>query len=145
MDEDILKNELSINKIKLLEKYNLTCSDDYIWEFRHNKYHTVKYFSHKFAKKHSTLALVFYINRLCYAKIKYFEDNFYKYEPYKYIFKKGFSKCEIYDMEFLFHKSSKNFIDIRSLREIKSIEAFNRLCRELELLEKDANITYNKE
>ena len=132
MDDEILKNELSLDKRKLLNKYNLTCSEDYIWEFRHSKYHTVKYFSHKFAKKHSTLALVFYINRLCYAKIKYFEENFYKYESYKYIFKNGFSKCDIYDMEFLFHKPSKNFIDIRSLREIRSIEEFRQFCSKLE-------------
>ena len=83
-------------------------------------------------EKHSTLALVFYINRLCYAKIKYFEENFYKYEPYKYIFEKGFSKCEMYDMEFLFHKPSEEFIDIRSLREIKSIEDFRKFCSKLE-------------
>lgn len=135
MDDEILKNELSLDKRKLLNKYKLTCSEDYIWEFRHSKYHTVKYFSHKFAKKHSTLALVFYINRLCYAKIKYFEENFYKYESYKYIFKNGFSKCDIYDMEFLFHKPSKNFIDIRSLREIRSIEEFRQFCSKLEEFE----------
>ncbi|WP_296647861.1 hypothetical protein [Romboutsia sp. 13368] len=135
MDDDILKNELSIDKRKLLDKYNLTCSEDYIWEFRHNKYHTVKYFSHKFAKKHSVIALLFYINRLCYAKIKYFEENFYKYEPYKYIFKKGFYKCDMYDMEFLFHKPSGKFIDIRSLREIRNIEDFKQFCSELEELE----------
>ena len=110
MDYEILKNELSLDKRKLLDKYNLTCSQDYIWEFRHSKYHTVKYFSHKFAKKHSTLALVFYINRLCYAKIKYFEENFYKYEPYKYIFEKGFSKCEMYDMNFYFISQVKNLL-----------------------------------
>ena len=135
MDDEVLKNELDLDKRKLLDKYNLTCSEDYIWEFRHSKYHTVKYFSHKFVKKHSVIALLFYINRLCYAKIKYFEANFYKYEPYKYIFKKGFSKCPIYDMEFLFHKLSGKFIDIRSLREIKSIEEFRKFCRDLEKLE----------
>ena len=135
MDDEVLKNELDLDKRKLLDKYNLTCSEDYIWEFRHSKYHTVKYFSHKFVKKHSVIALLFYINRLCYAKIKYFEANFYKYEPYKYIFKKGFSKCPIYDMEFLFHKPSGKFIDIRSLREIKSIEEFRKFCRDLEKLE----------
>lgn len=135
MDDEILKNELSLDKRKLLNKYNLTCSEDYIWEFRHSKYHTVKYFSKKKKKKHSTLALVFYINRLCYAKIKYFEENFYKYESYKYIFKNGFSKCDIYDIEFLFHKPSKNFIDIRSLREIRSIEEFRQFCSKLEEFE----------
>lgn len=135
MDDKILKSELSLDKIKLLDKYNLTCSKDYIWEAKHNKYHTVKYFSHKFAKKHSTLALVFYINKLCYAKIKYFEENFYKYECYKYTFKNGFLKCDIYDMEFLFHKPSGKLIDLRNLREIKNIEEFRKFCRELEKLE----------
>ena len=135
MDNNILKNELSLDKIKLLDKYNLTCSKDYIWELRHSKYHTVKYFSHKFAKKHSTLALVFYINRLCYAKIKYFEENFYKYETYKYRFQIGFCKCDTYDMEFLLHKPSGNFIDIRSLKEIKNIEEFRSFCKTLEELE----------
>ena len=135
MDDEILKSELDIDKRKLLDKYSLTCSDDYIWEFRHSKYHKVRYFSHKFAKKHSVIALLFYINRLCYAKIKYFEANFYKYEPYKYIFNKGFSKCPIYDMEFLFHKPSGKFIDIRNLREINRIEDFRAFCRELEKLE----------
>lgn len=135
MDDKTLKEELSLEKRKLLDKYNLTCSDKYIWEDRHSKYHTIKYFTHKFAKKHSTLALVFYINKLCYAKIKYFEENFYKYESYKYVFDKGFLKCDIYDMEFLFHKPSGKFIDIRSLREIKSIESFRQFCRELESFE----------
>ena len=37
MDDEILKNELSLDKRKLLNKYNLTCSEDYIWEFRHSK------------------------------------------------------------------------------------------------------------
>ena len=64
MDDEILKNELSLDKRKLLNKYNLTCSEDYIWEFRHSKYHTLQYLSHKFVKKHSTLDLVFYI-KLC--------------------------------------------------------------------------------
>ena len=78
MNDEILKKELSNQKIKLIEKYSLTCSDEMIWEFRHDKYHTVKYFSHKFAQKESVLALLFYINRLCYAKIKYFDKSFSK-------------------------------------------------------------------
>ena len=129
MDDKILKSELSLDKIKLLDKYNLTCSKDYIWEAKHNKYHTVKYFSHKFAKKHSTLALVFYINKLCYAKIKYFEENFHKYECYKYTFKNGFLKCDTYDMEFYFINQVKNFNRYRNLSEIKNIEEFRVFVR----------------
>lgn len=135
MNDEKLKSQLSLEKRKLIDKYSLTCSDDLIWEFKHDKYHTVKYFSHRFAQKESVLALLFYINRLCYAKIKYFEENIEKYEPYKYVFLKGFCKCELYDMEFLKHKSSNKMIDIRSLREIKSIEEFREFCKVLESLE----------
>lgn len=135
MRDKILKKELSIDKQKLINKYALTCNDDFVWEFRHDKYHTVKYFSHKFAKKHSTLALLFYINRLCYAKIKYFESNFDKFLPYKYVFEEGFLECEIYDMDFLFHKPSNNMIDIRSLKDIKSIDDFKIYCAYLESFE----------
>lgn len=135
MNDERLKSQLSLEKRKLIDKYSLTCSDDLIWEFKHDKYHTVKYFSHRFAQKESVLALLFYINRLCYAKIKYFEENIEKYEPYKYVFLKGFCKCELYDMEFLKHKSSNKMIDIRSLREIKSIEEFREFCKVLESLE----------
>ena len=115
----MLKQQLSIQKIKLIEKYSLTCSEDMIWEFKHDKYHTAKYFSHKFAQKESVLALLFYINRLCYAKIKYFDKNIEKYEPYKYVFLKGLCKCEMYDMEFLMHKPSGSMVDIRNLKENK--------------------------
>ncbi|WP_455538063.1 hypothetical protein [Terrisporobacter sp.] len=135
MNNEILKGQLSTQKIKLIEKYSLTCSKDLIWEFKHDKYHTVKYFSHKFAKKESVLALVFYINRLCYAKIKYFENNIDKYEPYKYEFLNGFCKCEMYDMEFLRHKPSNSLIDIRSLSKIKDIHEFRDFCLKLENLE----------
>ena len=135
MNNEMLKTQLSEEKIKLIEKYSLTCSDDMIWEFKHDKYHSVKYFSHKFAQKQSVLALLFYINRLCYAKIKYFEKNIYKYEPYKYAFLNGFCKCEIYDMEFLKHKPSNSMIDLRNLKEIKSIEEFKVFCSVLENLE----------
>ena len=37
MNDEILKKELSNQKIKLIEKYSLTCSDEMIWEFRHDK------------------------------------------------------------------------------------------------------------
>ena len=61
MNDETLKRQLSADKVKLIEKYSLTCSEDMIWEFKHDKYHTVKYFSHKFAKKESVIALLFYI------------------------------------------------------------------------------------
>ena len=128
-------NNLTPEKYKLIEKYSLSLNDDLIWEFKHDKYHTVKFFSHKFATKHSTLALLFNIHRLCYAKIKYFESNFEKYVSYKYDFKQGFKQCELYDMEFMLHKPSNIMIDIRNLQDIKDISEFREFCKYLESYE----------
>ncbi|MDL0266687.1 hypothetical protein QQO55_14115, partial [Clostridioides difficile] len=68
--------DLTLDKRNLIKKYSLTLNEDLIWEFKHSKYHTIKYFTHKFAVKESVLALLFNIHKLCYAKIKYFESNF---------------------------------------------------------------------
>ena len=41
MNDETLKRQLSVDKVKLIEKYSLTCSEDMIWEFKHDKYHTI--------------------------------------------------------------------------------------------------------
>ncbi|MDK2563454.1 hypothetical protein QOZ84_07820 [Romboutsia sedimentorum] len=128
-------DKLSPEKYKLIQKYSLSLNDSLIWEFKHDKYYTTKYFSNKFAVKQSTLALLFNIHRLCYAKIKYFEHNFHKYKPYKYNFKVGFFECELFDMEFILHKPSNIIIDIRNLQEIKDINKFKDFCNYLETFE----------
>lgn len=129
------KNDLSEEKQKLIDKYSLVLNNDLIWEFNNPKYYKVRYFSHKFAINHSTLTLIFHIYKLCYAKIKYFESNFYKYEPYKYNYKLGFIRCDLYDMELIKHKYSDIIIDLRNLSEIKSIKDFRALCSYLETFE----------
>ncbi len=56
-------NDLNKDKQNLINKYSLVLNDDLIWEFNHTKYFKVKYFSHKFAIKHSTSPFYFiYIN-----------------------------------------------------------------------------------
>ena len=135
MNESLI-DEIGFDKYNLLNKYSLTCNDDMIWEFNHSKYYTTKYFSHKFVKKHSTLALLFNIHKLCYAKIKYFESNLHKYDFYKYDIIDGFKQCDWYDMSFLFHKASGIFIDIRNLYDIKSVDEFREFCNYLESFEK---------
>lgn len=127
--------DLTLDKRNLLKKHSLTLNENLIWEFRHDKYHTIKYFTHKFAVKESVLALLFNIHKLCYAKIKYFESNFSKYEPYKYTYQDGFVKCEMYDMNFMLHKYSNIMIDLRNLQEIKTIEEFRLFCDYLESFE----------
>ena len=85
--------------------------------------------------KPMALASAISVKRFLYAKIKYFEKNIEKYEPYKYELLKGFCKCDMYDMEFLKHKPSNSMIDIRSLRNIKNIDEFKEFCLKLESLE----------
>ena len=63
------------------------------------------------------------------------EDNIEKYEPFKYNYKEGFVRCELYDMEFMMHKFSKIMIDIRNLNEIKNIQDFKNFCKYLESFE----------
>lgn len=128
-------DKLTKEKYNLIQKYSLTLNDNLIWEFKHNKYHTTKYFTHKFATKHSTLALLFNIHRLCYAKIKYFENNLHKYKPYKYDFQHGFYECELFDMEFMLHIPSDIMIDLRHLQSIKDINKFKDFCKCLEKYE----------
>ena len=129
--------KLEEEKLKVINEYRLYLNSNLNWEYRHpkNKYQTVEYFSQKFASKHTALAMVFQIHKLCFAKIKYFEKNIEKYEPYKYELLKGFCKCDMYDMEFLKHKPSNSMIDIRSLRNIKNIDEFKEFCLKLESLE----------
>lgn len=127
-----MKKELSIDKQKLIEKYCLICKENLFWSFVNPKYDSIEYFSHKFAKKESILALLFHIHRLCYAKIKYFQENWSYYESFNYDLKKGFIPCEIYDMNYIKQKNTNLLIPIHQLSNIHDINEFYELCHYLE-------------
>lgn len=141
--DKFLKEELGEEKSKLINKYGLTCNENLYWQRVKDKYPTQEYFSHKFAKKASTLGIIFQIYRLCYAKVKYFEKNWDDYCACVYHFKRGFIKTDIYNMEFIKHRSTGIIIDLRNLSNINKIEEFIKLCRYLEsreALEKEYTI-----
>lgn len=135
-----LKEELGEEQIKVIEKYGLVSNENFYWQKVEDKYPTQEYFSHKFAKKASALGMIFHIYRLCYAKVKYFEKNWDNFDPCVYHWKKGFVETDIYDMEFIKHKSTGLVIDLRNLCHINKVEEFYKLCCYLESrqnLEKD--------
>ncbi len=59
-----------------------------------------------FLEKTDTIGLLFRINKLCMAKVKYFRQNIDKYESYKYDYKIGFVSVPLWDADFLKHRAS---------------------------------------
>ncbi|MFX0549308.1 hypothetical protein ACOAKC_08215 [Hathewaya histolytica] len=134
--EKVMRDALGKEKCKILDKYNLHSNERIYWERIQEKYPTQEYFSHKFAIKTSPLGMIFHIYRLCFAKTKYFENNWDKFVPCVYNCKDGFVETEIYNMEYLKQRSTGIIIDLRELAKIKWVQDFKDLCDYLE--EKEA-------
>lgn len=130
--EKVMRGELGEEKCKVIDKYNLHPNHRLYWERIQEKYPTQEYFSHKFAKKSSVLGMVFHINRLCFAKTKYFENNWEEFEACVYDYRKGFVETEIYNMEYIRQKSTGIVLDLRELSKIKWLSEFKELCAYLE-------------
>ena len=127
-----LLNEIDEEKQLILKKYALQCNADLYWERPKDKYPQKIFFSHKFLKKSSTVRIVFYIYQLCFAKVKYFEQNWADFVPLVHHWRDGFVECEDYNMEFLRHKYSGIIFDLRDLQKITRIEDFRALCAHLD-------------
>lgn len=130
--EKVMREQLGEEKCRVLDKYNLHSNNRLYWERIQEKYPIQEYFSHKFALKTSTLGMIFHIYRLCFAKTKYFENNWCNFAPCIYDFKKGFVETEIYNMEYIKQKSTGIIIDLRELAKIKWISEFRELCNYIE-------------
>lgn len=130
--ERYMRQELGIEKCSVIDKYGLRSNSRLYWERYQEKYPVQEYFSHKFAVKSSALGMVFHIYRLCFAKVKYFEENWDEYTACIYDHKKGFVETEIYNMEFIKQKSTGIVIDLRELAKIHWLKDFKKLCAELE-------------
>lgn len=135
--ERIMREELGEEKCKILDKYDLHPNGRLYWERIQEKYPVQEYFSHKFAKKTSTLGMIFHIYRLCFAKTKYFENNWEYFVPCLYDYKKGFIETEIYDMEYIKQKDTEIILDLRELAKIKWISDFREICNYLEEKQKE--------
>lgn len=130
--EKIMREELGTEKCKIIDKYNLYPNENLYWERREAKYPVQEYFSHRLARKTSSIGIIFHINRLCYAKTKYFEKNWDKYVPCVYNYLEGFKETEIYNMEYIKQKSTGIVLDLRELAKIHWIDDFKAICIYLE-------------
>ena len=121
-------------KQKLVEKYGLKHENNAWYSDKENA-HKHLIFKDAFFERTDVIGLLFRINKLCMAKVKYFRNNIMKYEPLKYDYRKGFLVVPLWDADFLRHRYSGYILDFRYLQTITVYEDFANLCRELEAFE----------
>ncbi len=115
----------------ILQKYGLKHENGAWYSDKENS-HKHLIVKDSFLEKTDTIGLLFRINKLCMAKVKYFRQNIGKYEPYKYDYKIGFIAVPLWDADFLKHKASGFMLDFRFLQTITVYDDFIALCAELE-------------
>ena len=120
---------------KIIAKYELRLEKGMWWQEKENS-HKLPIFRDSFVQKNDILGLLFRVNKLCAAKVKYFRTNLSKFEPLKYDYKQGFIPVDLWDSDFLRHKASGYIFDYRYLQTITIHEEFLALCKELESLER---------
>ena len=122
------------DKFLLAKKHHLKHENNAWYSERENS-HKHLIFKDCFFEKTDVLGLLFRINKLCIAKVKYFRANIGKYEPLKYDYKMGFISAPLWDADFLRHLASGYIIDFRYLQTITVYDDFVAFCNELESFE----------
>lgn len=118
----------------LVEKYGLK-HENCAWYSEKENAHKHLIFKDAFFERTDIIGLLFRINKLCMAKVKYFRANIAQYDPLKYDYKKGFVTVPLWEADFLRHRSSGWILDFRYLQTITVYDDFVALCRELEAFE----------
>lgn len=131
----LLKEALSPEKVMIIEKYGLVADPNFKWISVKENAHSHVYFTHSFAIKSDIIGLIFRINRLCFAKLKYFRNNINKYQALVHKPDSGFDETELWNANFLKYKASGQIIDFRFLQSITNIEVFNTFASGLEKFE----------
>ncbi|MDF1547708.1 MAG: hypothetical protein P1P88_07785 [Bacteroidales bacterium] len=132
--DNMLKNELTKEKVNLIDRYRLVSTRDLKWISKKENSHQHIIFSHRFILNSDILGSLFRVNYLCFAKLKYFRENMHKFEPARYHPVNGFEKVEVWDSDFLKHKKSGKYIDYNFLQRITDIEVFKKFCDDLETI-----------
>ncbi len=122
---------MDIDKEKIIKKFDLINEDGLWYSCKENSYKQL-ILKDSFIKDSDIIGILFRINKLCMAKVKYFRENIDKFEPYKYHYKDEFVKTELWDAEFLKHQASGLYIDFRFLQSITVHDDFLAFCKELE-------------
>lgn len=130
--------EIKADKEKILKKHGLYFEDDKWYQQKENS-HKALIFKDSFYKRNDVLGIIFRLNKLCGAKVKYFRQHIGKFEPCKYDYQKGFVGTKLWDSEFLKHTASGYVIDYRFLQTMTVYDDFVKLCRELESFETGEN------
>lgn len=119
------------DKQLLVEKYHLKHENNAWYSERENS-HKHLIFKDVFFERADIIGLLFRINKLCIAKVKYFRQNIEKFDPLKYDYRKGFVSVPLWDADFLKHRASGWILDFRYLQTITVYDDFVRLCKEME-------------
>lgn len=127
------------DKELLIQKYGLRHEDNAWYSDKENS-HKHLIFKDAFVERTDVIGLLFRVNKLCMAKVKYFRGNIDKFEPLKYDYKKGFTAVPLWDADFLKHCASGYILDFRYLQTITVYEDFLALCRELESFEQTEGV-----
>ncbi len=142
--DKLLKKELTHDKVKILEKFDLRSTPDLYWISITENAHEHKIFRHQFLKNNDIVRALFRINRLCFAKVNYFSRNSTKYKPQSYDFKVGFTETDWWNADFLKHNDSGFQLDLRFLKSITDIKEFHDLCHYLESFEAEPDSCIRK-
>lgn len=118
----------------LIQKYGLKHENNAWYSDKENS-HKHLIFKDAFFERTDIIGLLFRINKLCMAKVKYFRGNIDKFEPMKYDYKKGFVAVPLWDADFLKHRASGYILDFSYLQTITVYDDFVALCCELESFE----------
>lgn len=118
----------------LIQKYHLKHENN-AWYSEKENTHKHLIFKDTFVERTDVIGLLFRINKLCMAKVKYFRANIDKFEPLKYHYKNGFVSVSLWDADFLRHRASGYILDFRYLQTITVYDDFVALCREQESYE----------
>lgn len=124
------------DKYLLTKKYHLKHENNAWYSERENS-HKHLIFKDSFFEKSDVLGLLFRINKLCMAKVKYFRANIDKYEFLKYDYKTGFISVPLWDADFFRHRASGYIIDFRYLQTITVYDEFIAFRTELERFEQE--------
>jgi len=118
-------------KENIIKKYGLIHENGAWYSCKENS-HKHLIFKDNFYNNADVIGLLFRINKLCMAKVKYFRQNIDYYEPCKYHYKFGFITVPLWDADFLKHTASGYILDFNYLQTITIYDDFVNLCEELE-------------
>ena len=123
-----------MEKDLLVQKFGLVHESGGWYSHKENS-HKHLIFKDVFYERADIIGLLFRVNKLCMAKVKYFRENIEKYEPCKYHYKDGFTVVPLWDADFLRHKASGFILDFSFLQTITVYDDFVALYKELESYE----------